>query len=150
MTSILYCFGPECLRTWVIDVAKHCDVCLGNYVLHGAFGDTMSMFITCWRWFYSVSKWVTKFCKFIGLVSSLHIDFDFTIYCGFIRLPLWVSMEKYRHSVLKFSNKFCFCEHLVRLPGSEASIQPWDPTLWCVKASTTNYCPGSYGILDST
>ena len=47
MASILYCFGPEGLRTWVIDVTKHCDVRFGNYVSHGAIGDTMSMFVTC-------------------------------------------------------------------------------------------------------
>ena len=73
----------------------------------------------CWRCFYSVSKWVTKICKFIGLVSSLHIDFYFAIYSGSIRLPFWVSMEKHCHSVLEFSNEFCLCEHRVHLPGSE-------------------------------
>ena len=120
ITGVLYCFGPEGLGTWVIDITEHCDVCLGNYVAHRAFGDTMGMFITCWRCFYSVSKWVTKFCKFIGLVSSLHIDFYSAIYSGAIRLPFWVSMEKHCHSVLEFSNEFCLCEHRVHfVPGSE-------------------------------
>ena len=41
--------------------------------------------------------------KFIGFVSSLHIDFNYAIYCGSIRLPFLVRMEKYRHSILNFS-----------------------------------------------
>ena len=60
---------------------------------------------------------VTEFCKFIGLVSSLNIDF--AICSGSIRLPFWVSMEMHCHSVLEFSNEYCLCEHWVHLPGSE-------------------------------
>ena len=59
-------------------------------------------------------QWLLNF-----LTARDFIDFNYAIYCGSIRLPFWVSMEKYRHSILKFSNEFCYCDRWVHLPGSE-------------------------------
>ena len=42
VTCILDCVWPVCLRTRVIDVTHHCDVCLDDDIPNGSLGDTMS------------------------------------------------------------------------------------------------------------
>ena len=55
VTCILDYVWPVCLRTGVIDVAHHCDVCLGDDIPNGSQGDTMGVFVSCGRSLYTIS-----------------------------------------------------------------------------------------------
>ena len=131
ITGVLYCFGPEGLGTWVIDITEHCDVCLGNYVAHRAFGDTMGMFITCWRCFYSVSKWVTEFCKFIELVFlfiSTFILRSIAVLLGFHSGWAWKSTAILSLSSATSFFVFCWCQRIPTYPGW--SVEAWISSQW--------------------
>ena len=47
VTCILDCIWPVCLRTGVIDVTHHCNVCLGDDISNRSLGDTMGVFVSC-------------------------------------------------------------------------------------------------------
>ena len=55
VTCILDCVWPVCLRTGVIDVTHHCDVCLGDDILNGSLDGTMGVFVSCGRSLYMIS-----------------------------------------------------------------------------------------------
>ena len=55
VTCILDCVWPVYLRTGVIDVTHHCDVCLGDDIPNGSLVDTMGVFVSCGRSLYTIS-----------------------------------------------------------------------------------------------
>ena len=55
VSCILDCVWSVCLRTGVIDVTHHCDVCLGYDIPDGSLGDTMGVFVSCGRSLYTIS-----------------------------------------------------------------------------------------------
>ena len=93
VTCILDCVWPVCLRTGVIDVTHHCDVCLGDDIPNGSLGDTMGVFVSCWRSLYTISEGMAVLLEVFRLISCLRIYLNLSVYGCLIGLPIRVSKE---------------------------------------------------------
>ena len=145
---VKYRVWPKRLRTWVGVVAEHGYVGLGYDVAYWSFCDTMRMFITSRGCLDTVAQRVTEFSKFCQLISCFHIYLYFTI-------NDWASSQDVHRRVLTYwlltliliwtSWTQGILDEMQGLWTSE-HIYPLWPTLWWVNASTTNCCPGSWGL----
>ena len=93
VTCILNCVWPVCLRTWVIDVTRYCDVGLGDDITNGSLGDTMGVFVSCGRSLYTISEGTAALLEVFILISCLHIYFDLSVYGCPIGRPFRVGKE---------------------------------------------------------
>ena len=79
VTCIQDIIPPECLGTWVSNVAQHGNVGLGNNVTNRSLCYSVSMLVPCrWR-LYPISSCVAEFSKFCWLISGFYIYFDLSI-----------------------------------------------------------------------
>ena len=76
-----------------MDVAHHCDVCLGDDVPNGSLGDTIGVFVSCGRSLYMISDGMAELIVVFRLISRSHIYFDLSVYGCPIGLPFRVSKE---------------------------------------------------------